>query len=51
VHLVCYVALGEGYSRSASISSRFFTPYLVDESLVRNLGNKEAVNTELVVGN
>jgi len=35
VHLVCYVALGQGYARLASISSHIFTSYLVDESLVR----------------
>jgi len=45
VNLVCYVALGQGYARLASISSHFFTSYLVEESLIRKPRNKEAVNT------
>jgi len=52
VPLVCYVAVGQGYARLASISSHVFTSYLVDESLVRrNPDNKVAVNTQLVVDN
>jgi hypothetical protein len=39
-HLVCYVALGQGYARLACRSNLFFTSYLVNESLVRNPDKK-----------
>ena len=36
VHIVCYVALGQGYTRLTSWCSHFFKSYWVNKSLVRN---------------